>query len=171
VDANDQSIQQRSQGLQAGLDCWRNRYLWTYLYFDDSFLRENYYRRLPTIGLATGILWYTHRTPSTIYAMAKAIIQLCPHSPTAPLPDFQSLSPKQKEGIYHHIEGSSNPARWITRWISVTILLLMRHWLAEPLDQTSNPVETEATKSSERNTEYTTYLSKCWWLQPSVNTR
>jgi hypothetical protein len=36
--------------------------------------------------------------------MAKAIIQLCPHSPTAPLPDFQSLSPEQKEGIYQHIE-------------------------------------------------------------------
>jgi hypothetical protein len=36
--------------------------------------------------------------------MAKAIIQLCPHSPTAPLPDFQSLSPKQKEGIYQHVE-------------------------------------------------------------------
>jgi hypothetical protein len=41
VDMNNQSIQRRSQGLQAGLDCWRNRYLWTYLYFDDSFLREN----------------------------------------------------------------------------------------------------------------------------------
>ena len=26
VDANNQSIQQCSQGLQAGLDCWRNRY-------------------------------------------------------------------------------------------------------------------------------------------------
>jgi hypothetical protein len=78
--------------------------LGTYLYFDDSFLRENYYHRLPFVGLPTGILWYTHRTPSTIYAMAKAIIQLCPHSPTASLPDFQSLSPKQKEGIYHHID-------------------------------------------------------------------
>jgi hypothetical protein len=100
VEMNNQSIQRCSQGLQAGIDCWRNGYLWTYLYFDDSFLRENYYRRLPSIGLPTGILWYAHRTPSTIYA----IIQLCPHSPTAPLPDFQSLSPKQKEGIYHHIE-------------------------------------------------------------------
>jgi hypothetical protein len=80
-----------------------------YLYFDDSFLRENYYRRLPTIRLATGILWYAHRTPSTIYAMAKAIIQLCPHSPMAPLPDFQSLSPEQKEGIYHHIEAELKP--------------------------------------------------------------
>jgi hypothetical protein len=110
VDANNQSIQQRSQGLQAGLDCWRNGYLWTYLYFDDSFLRENYYRCLPTIGLTTGILWYAHRTPSTIYAMAKAIIQLCPHSPTAPLPDFQSLSPEQKEGIYHHIEEELKPS-------------------------------------------------------------
>jgi hypothetical protein len=74
-----------------------------YLYFDDSFLCENYYQCLPT-GLEIGILWYARRTPSTIYAMAKAIIQLCPHSPTAPLPDFQSLSPKQKEGIYQHIE-------------------------------------------------------------------
>jgi hypothetical protein len=37
--------------------------------------------------------------------MAKAIIQLCPHSPTAAtLPDFQSLSPKQKERIYKHVE-------------------------------------------------------------------
>jgi hypothetical protein len=80
-----------------------------YLYFDDSFLRENYYRRLPTIGLATVILWYAHRTPSTIYAMAKAIIQLCSYSPTAPLPDFQSLSPEQKEGIYHHIEEELKP--------------------------------------------------------------
>jgi hypothetical protein len=38
-----------------------------------------------------------------------AIIQLCPHSPTAPLPDFQSLSPKQKEGIYHHVEEELKP--------------------------------------------------------------
>jgi hypothetical protein len=109
VDVNNQSIQRCSQGLQAGLDCWRNGYLQMYLYFDDSFLSENYYWRLPTIGLATGILWYAHRTPSTIYAMEKAIIQLCPHSPTAPLPDFQSLSPKQKEGIYHHIEEELKP--------------------------------------------------------------
>jgi hypothetical protein len=109
VDENNQSIQRRSQGLQAGLDCWRNGYLRTYLYFDDSFLRENYYRRLPTIGLVTGILWYAHRTPSTIYATAKAIIQLCPHPPTAPLLDFQSLSPKQKEGIYQHVEEELKP--------------------------------------------------------------
>jgi hypothetical protein len=109
VDANNQSIQGRSQGLQAGLDCWRNGYLWTYLYFDDSFLSENYYWHLP-IRLATGILWYAHRIPSTIYAMAKAIIQLCPHSPTAPLPDFQSLSPEQKEGIYQHIEEKLKPS-------------------------------------------------------------
>jgi hypothetical protein len=80
----------------------------TYLYFNDSFLRENYYRRLPT-GLEIGILWYTCRTPSTIYATAKAIIQLCPHSPTASLPDFQSLSPEQKEGIYQYVEEKLKP--------------------------------------------------------------
>jgi hypothetical protein len=42
--------------------------------------------------------------------MAKAIIQLCPHSPTAPLPDFQSLSPEQKKGIYQHIEEKLKPS-------------------------------------------------------------
>jgi hypothetical protein len=68
-----------------------------YLYFDDFFLHENYYRRLPTLEI--GVRWYVRRTPSTIYVTAKAIIQLCPHSSTAPLPDFQSLSPKQKEGV------------------------------------------------------------------------
>jgi hypothetical protein len=57
----------------------------------------------------TGILWYARRTPSTIYATAKAIMQLCPHSPMAPLPDFQSLSPKQKEGIYRHVEEELEP--------------------------------------------------------------
>jgi hypothetical protein len=108
VEANNQSIQ-RVQGLQAGIDCWRNGYLQTYLYFDDSFLSENYYRRLPTIGCPTGILWYMHKTPSTIYATAKRIIQLCPHSPTAPLPDFQGLSPEQKEGIYCHVEEELKP--------------------------------------------------------------
>jgi hypothetical protein len=36
--------------------------------------------------------------------MAKVIIQLCPHSPMTPLLDFQSLSPKQKEGIYQNVE-------------------------------------------------------------------
>jgi hypothetical protein len=35
-------------------------------------------------------------------------------------------------------------------------------WLVEPLDQISNPIETEPTKSSGRNTGYTTYLSKRW---------
>jgi hypothetical protein len=43
VEANNQSIQWHSQGLQAGIDCWKNGYLQMYLYFDDSFLRENYY--------------------------------------------------------------------------------------------------------------------------------
>jgi hypothetical protein len=109
VEVNNQSIQWRSQGLQAGIDCWRNGYLRTYIYFDNSVLRENYYRSLPTIGRPTGILWYAHRTPSTIYAMAKAIIQLCPHSPLAPLPDFQNLSPEQKEGIYHQVEEELEP--------------------------------------------------------------
>jgi hypothetical protein len=35
----------------------------------------------------------------------------CVHisSPTAPLPDFQNLSPKQKEGIYHHVEEELKP--------------------------------------------------------------
>jgi hypothetical protein len=113
VEVNNQSIQRHSQGLQAGIDCWRNGYLQTYLYFDNSFLRENYYWHLPTIGLPTGILWYEHRTPSTIYAMAKAIIQLCPHSPTAPLPDFQNLSPKRRKGYTITLKKSSNPARGI----------------------------------------------------------
>jgi hypothetical protein len=42
ADTNNQSIQQRSQGLQAGLDCWRNGYLQTYLYFHNFLLCENY---------------------------------------------------------------------------------------------------------------------------------
>jgi hypothetical protein len=54
VDENNQSIQRRSQGLQAGLDCWRNGYLRTYLYFDDCFLRENYYRCLPQLVSSSG---------------------------------------------------------------------------------------------------------------------
>jgi hypothetical protein len=89
--------------------------------------------------------------------MAKAIIQLCPHSPTAPLLDFQSLSPKQKEGIYQHIEEELKPG-------SVNRAVNWRHYTFahEALDQTSNPIETEAMKSSERNTGYTTYLSKHW---------
>jgi hypothetical protein len=57
-----------------------------------------------------GILWYARRTPSTIYATAKAIIQLCPNSPTAPLPDFQGFSPEQKEGIYQHVEEKLKPS-------------------------------------------------------------
>jgi hypothetical protein len=132
VDTNNQCIQWCSQGLQAGLDCWRNGYLRTYLYFDNSFLRENYYRHLP-IGLATGILWYAHRTPSTIYAMAKAIIQLCPHSPMAPLPDFQSLSPEQKEGIYQHIEEKLKPSsvnhmlNWHHYWNQRHPRMLLNH--------------------------------------------
>jgi hypothetical protein len=108
VDKNNQSIQRHSQGLQAGLDCWRNRYLQTYLYFDDCFLRENYYRRLPTLEI--GILWYARRTPSTICATAKAIIQLCPHSPMAPLPDFQSLSPNRRKGYTSTLKKRSNPS-------------------------------------------------------------
>jgi hypothetical protein len=76
----------------------------TYHCFDDCFLWGKYYWRLP-IGSELGIIWYARRTPPTIYATAKAIIQLCPHSPTAAsLPDFQSLSHKQKERIYKHIE-------------------------------------------------------------------
>jgi hypothetical protein len=170
VDANNQSIQRCSQGLQAGLDCWRNGYLWMYLYFDDSFLSENYYWRLPTI-LKIGILRYAHRTPSTIYAMAKAIIQLCPHWTMAPLPDFQSLSPKQKEGIYQHIEEKLKPSlvNCTVNWHHYTFAHEALACGATGPDL--QPRRDISYKSTERNTGYTTYLSKCWWLQPSVNTR
>jgi hypothetical protein len=50
VDVHNQSIQRRSQGLQASLDCWRNRYLRTYLYFDDSFVRITTGTSLPDLG-------------------------------------------------------------------------------------------------------------------------
>jgi hypothetical protein len=171
VEANNQSIQWCSQGLQASLDCWRNGYLWTYLYFDNSFLRENYYRRLPSIGLVTGILWYAHRTLSTIYATERPSYN-CVHIHLLLLSLISKVwVPNRRKGYTIMLKKSSNPARGMAQWIGATILLLTRHWLAEPLDQTSNPVETEATKSLARNTGYTTYLSKCWWLQLSVNTR
>jgi hypothetical protein len=159
VEDNNQSIQPRSQGLQAGIDCWRNRYLRTYLYFDDFFLRENYYRCLPTIGCPTGILWYARKTPSTIYATAKCIIQLCPHSPTAPLPDFQGLRPKQKEGIYHHIEEELKPG-------SGNHALTRRHnyFVCEALARgaTGPNLQPYRDRTYEVYTGYTSYLSKCW---------
>jgi hypothetical protein len=132
VDANNQSIQRRSQGLQAGLHCWRNGYLRTYLYFKDSFLRENYYQHLPT-GLGIGILWYARRTPSTIYtSMAKAIIQMCPHSPTAPLPDFQSLSPKLKEGIYQYVEEKLK--RLSVKFAHKALAYIPLGWTSDPIE-------------------------------------
>jgi hypothetical protein len=61
----------------------------TYLLLD---LRQGYF------GMLIG-----HHLQSTPW-------QLCPHSPTAPLPDFQSLSPEQKEEIYQHIEEKLKPS-------------------------------------------------------------
>ena len=74
--------------------------------------------------------------------MARAIIQLCPHSPMAPLPDFQSLSPEQKEGIYQHIDEKLKPSS-MNRTVDWHHYTFANEALAcGPLDQTSNPIET-----------------------------
>jgi hypothetical protein len=53
--------------------------------------------------------------------------------------------PNRRKGYTIMLKKSSNPAQGIMRWLGTTILLFMRHWLVEPLDQISNPIETEPT--------------------------
>jgi hypothetical protein len=55
----------------------------------------------------------------------------------APLPDFQSLSPKQKEGIYQHIEEK------LKRMVNWHHYMFAHEALAYgATGQTSNPIET-----------------------------
>ena len=102
LESNNRDIQRRSEGLQGGLDRWKNGYLKTCFYFDDLMLRNEHYQSMPCTS--PGIIWHARKTPSTIYATARAILQLCRHRPTTPPPDFQSLDQEQKNRAYREIE-------------------------------------------------------------------
>ena len=104
LEGSNRKIHQPSVGIRAGLDRWRSGRLKTHLYFDDSLLRDKYFRRLPSAAWDLGALWRAGNEPSTTCATAKATLRLCPHLPAAPLPDFQSLSSEQKEETCRRVE-------------------------------------------------------------------
>ena len=94
--------------LRGGQILWEDGYLRTYHYFSDHVLRSTYYRSLPQCEY--GVIWHARQSASTIYATAKAILQLCPDIPTVPLPDFRNLSQDDQERIYSYIEGKLDSA-------------------------------------------------------------
>ena len=91
--------------VRLAYDRWWLGYQKTYHHLDDILLQRIYPRGLP--GEEREVTWHARRTPSTIYATAKAILHLCPLLPTTPLPDFQSIDPVHRESIFCYIEDKS----------------------------------------------------------------
>ena len=51
-----------------------------------------------------GVTWHARKSPSTIYATARATLRLCPFLPPAPLPDFQDIRCDKRDSILRYIE-------------------------------------------------------------------
>ena len=94
INLNNNRLGRQYPGLQSGLHHWRDGFLRTYFYFDDLLLLNEYYLDSPREPVGTS--WHLHKTPPTIYATAKAILQLCPYMPTTPLSDFRNLNDEQQ---------------------------------------------------------------------------
>jgi len=90
--------------VKLGYDRWWLGYQKTYQRLDDCLLATYIYPRgLP--GGEQGVTWHARKSPSTIYATARAILRLCPFLPTTPLPDFQDIQDlDQGDSIYRYIE-------------------------------------------------------------------
>ena len=102
IHLNNDRLGGQYPGLLSGLHHWRDGFLRAYFYFDDLLLLNEYYPC--ALRGPVGTSWHLHKTPPTIYATAKAILQLCPYMPTTPLSDFRNLNSEQQSAIYQEIE-------------------------------------------------------------------
>jgi hypothetical protein len=83
---------------------WWNGYFNTYHSFDDLILLGGHYQNSFTQRAIRTVLWHTGKSAQDIYAMALTILQvglLTIQLP--PNPDFNSLSPEEKDRIYQDL--------------------------------------------------------------------
>jgi hypothetical protein len=79
---------------------WWHRYLITYHSFNDLILLRGHYRNSLNYHIST-VSWHTGKSAQDIYAMALTILQVGqPTIRLPPNPDFNSLSPEEKDRIY-----------------------------------------------------------------------
>jgi hypothetical protein len=83
---------------------WWNRYLNTYHSFDDLILLRDHYQHSLNQKAIRTVSWHTGKSAQDIYATALTILQVGqPTIRLPPNPDFNSLSPEEKDRIYQDL--------------------------------------------------------------------
>jgi hypothetical protein len=87
---------------------WWHRYLITYHSFNDLILLRGHYQYSFNYIIST-VSWHTGKSAQDIYAMALTILQVGqPTIRLPPNPDFNSLSPEEKDRIYQDLHNQVN---------------------------------------------------------------
>jgi hypothetical protein len=88
---------------------WWNGYLITYHSFDDLILLRGHYQNSFNRRPISTVSWHTGKSAQDIYAMALTILQVGqPTIRLPPNPDFNSLSPEEKDWIYQVLHNQVN---------------------------------------------------------------
>jgi hypothetical protein len=83
---------------------WWNGYLNTYHSFDDLILLRGHYQNSFNWRAIRTVSWHTGKSAKDIYATALTILQVGrPTVQLPPNPDFNSLSPEEKDQIYQDL--------------------------------------------------------------------
>ena len=82
---------------------WWHGYLITYHSYNDLILLRGHYRNSLNYHIRT-VSWHAHKSAQDIYATALTILQVgLPTIRLPPNPDFNSLSPEEKDRIYQDL--------------------------------------------------------------------
>jgi hypothetical protein len=88
---------------------WWNRYFNTYHSFDNLILLGGHYQNSFNWRAIRNVSWHTGKSAQDIYATALAILQVGrPTIQLPPNPDFNSLSPEEKDWIYQDLHNQTD---------------------------------------------------------------
>jgi hypothetical protein len=88
---------------------WWNRYLNTYHSFNDLILLRGHYKNSFNQRAIRTVSWHMGKSAQDIYATALTILQVGqPTIQLPPNPDFNSLSPEEKDQIYQDLHNQIN---------------------------------------------------------------
>jgi hypothetical protein len=88
---------------------WWNGYFNTYHSFNNLILLRGHYQISFNQRAIRTVSWHTGKTAQDIYAMALTILQVgLPTIQLPPNPDFNSLSPEEKDWIYQDLHNQIN---------------------------------------------------------------
>jgi hypothetical protein len=88
---------------------WWNGYLNTYHSFDNIILLRDHYQHSLNQRAIRTVSWYTGKSAQDIYATALTILQVGQLTiQLPPNPDFNSLSPEEKDRIYQDLHNQIN---------------------------------------------------------------